>query len=1094
MKHTLRHRRPRSQRLQLEALENRTLLSTLTVDRLTDLGQGQGRTGDLRYCITNATSGDDIAFGVTGTINLTSPLPSLTKSINIDGPGPDAVTIQPQTGGVYSVFAITDSTTTVSLSGLTIANALVNSGGGAIDNRATLMISKCHVLNSTAWNGSGGGVSNSGSLIINDSTFSGNLCSHSGGAVYSGGIALTINNCVFSRNSSYGNGGAIDFYTYSRGQLTLTNCTFANNTASFNGGALSAGSTVTIAGCVFSGNHAESGGGVFISEFGTITVNATTFSDNVATMGSGGAYEASSSGSQSLSNSTIANNQATQNGGGIDANYAPTTINNCTLSGNSAGSKGGGVNGSGTITSSTIFGNSATFGGGLARGQYGPFTITDSTIAGNTAKQTAGGILGDEAIQSTIVADNIAAGVASDISGSLFSLGHNLISSTLGARGFIATDVLNVEPLLGPLQDNGGPTQTMALLPGSPALAAGDPTHVPATDQRGFPRIVNGTVDIGAFEVQIGPAVRMDVNAPSSAAAGTLFNLVITVFDAYGRLASGYTDTVTFTSTDPYPGVFPPDYTFTAGDQGTHTFAGLRLFSAGTQTLTASDTASNGIFDSATIAVNGQPANHFLVGGPPSVVSGTPFDVGVSALDPYGNVDTNYTGTVTFVSTDTAAGVVLPGNYSFTRADAGIHAFSGGARLLTAGSQTITATDTISGIASSAAIMVTSSAPPADHFLLTAPATAVAGNPFAVIVTALNSQGQIARGYAGTVTFSSTDPYPGMLPSAYTFTQGDNGAHTFAGVTFFTAAGQTLTAQDSGTSSILGVVTLIVHASSANHLLIAAPPTAVAGTPFSLTVSLLDPYGNVDTGYTGTVTVTSSDRNLRPSAYTLTGADNGTHVFDANVFTAGAQTLTARDAVNASLSGSAIVAVAPAPANHFLVTAPTTAISGIPFNLIITALDLYGNTDTNFQGTATFSSTDSDPGVILPATYTFQATDSGTRTFPIGVTLVTPADQMLTATDPVSDIAGNAPVTVVPSPVPPPSGSTNKPSKPGIEADITPVRSVQLGPQVAAVDQVFASRSRQGSVLMLARSKHEWQAEADWWVLGTTGRQDLLLA
>jgi hypothetical protein len=90
------------------------------------------------------------------------------------------------------------------------------------------------------------------------------------------------------------------------------------------------------------------------------------------------------------------------------------------------------------------------------------------------------------------------------LSGVLTSSGHNLISDSTGGSGYAPTDILDVDPMLGPLTDNGGPTLTHALLPGSPAIDAGDNTGAPEWDQRGpgFPRIVNGTVDIGAFEVQ----------------------------------------------------------------------------------------------------------------------------------------------------------------------------------------------------------------------------------------------------------------------------------------------------------------------------------------------------------------------------------------------------------------------------------------------------------------------------------------------------------------------------------------------------------------------------------------------------------------
>ena len=105
-----------------------------------------------------------------------------------------------------------------------------------------------------------------------------------------------------------------------------------------------------------------------------------------------------------------------------------------------------------------------------------------------------------------------------DIAGDIVSLGHNLIGSTSDGSGFRPDlgDQLNVNPLLGPLQDNGGPTFTCALLPGSPAIDAGDNTDAPLSDQRGFTRIVNGTIDIGAYELQTASTVSTTTTLTSS--------------------------------------------------------------------------------------------------------------------------------------------------------------------------------------------------------------------------------------------------------------------------------------------------------------------------------------------------------------------------------------------------------------------------------------------------------------------------------------------------------------------------------------------------------------------------------------------------
>jgi hypothetical protein len=118
---------------------------------------------------------------------------------------------------------------------------------------------------------------------------------------------------------------------------------------------------------------------------------------------------------------------------------------------------------------------------------------------------------------------------------------------------------------------------------------------------------------------------------------------------------------------------------------------------------------------------------------------------------------------------------------------------------------------------------------------------------------------------------------------------------------------------------------------------------------------------------------------------------------------------------NRLLVGTATVTVQAASASQLLLTAPATVSVGMPFDVIVTALDPYGNTATNYQGTLAFSTSDTNPGVVLPAPYTFtagNAADNGLHDFAAQVTLLTPGPQTLTATDPVSGITVSATVTV----------------------------------------------------------------------------------
>jgi uncharacterized delta-60 repeat protein len=177
---------------------------------------------------------------------------------------------------------------------------------------------------------------------------------------------------------------------------------------------------------------------------------------------------------------------------------------------------------------------------------------------------------------------------------------------------------------------------------------------------------------------------------PLSTTAGVSGSITVTADDASGHLNPNYTGTVHFTSSDPQA-VLPVDYTFTAADQGMHTF-NVTLKTAGVQSITVVDTLSGMSGSETNITVNPAAASSFAVSGfPTTITQGTAGTFTVTAVDAYGNVATGYTGTVTFSSSDPLAS--LPANYTFTAADAGVHTFS--ATLNTVGTESLTATDTL---------------------------------------------------------------------------------------------------------------------------------------------------------------------------------------------------------------------------------------------------------------------------------------------------------------------------------------------------------------------------------------------------------------
>jgi hypothetical protein len=340
--------------------------------------------------------------------------------------------------------------------------------------------------------------------------------------------------------------------------------------------------------------------------------------------------------------------------------------------------------------------------------------------------------------------------------------------------------------------------------------------------------------------------------------------------------------------------------------------------------LLAAATYGRGVFE---ILAAG-PATHFTISAPTSVTAGTPFTFTVSARDSMGALAVTYTGTVHFTSGDPRK--TLPGDYTFTSADNGIHSFT--ATLRTTPSQTIMATDTVhSSITGTQTIQVTPAA--VTHFnvaLFPSPEQAGVSATFRVI--ARDAYNNTVTSYTGTVHFTTSDPNSAVrLPANYTFTSSDKGIHTFH-ATLVTAGTQSLTATDTVNSSISGSQTgIVITPAAMNHFRVFGfPNPTVSGVMHMFTVQAKDIYGNIVTGYTGTIRFSSSDSNaMLPGPYTFTAGDAGVHTFTGALLSQGTQSITVTDTVNSSLTGSQTgIMVNPSGVSRFSPGAPAQGGSG----------------------------------------------------------------------------------------------------------------------------------------------------------------------
>ena len=451
----------------------------------------------------------------------------------------------------HVVLSVADDNTTI-FDGFTVTNALANGTGSTVTENNGIIrywgagfyassssptVSNCIITRNVATGEAAGFENMNGNPVISDCIISYNTSSTNRGGGMSSShssttITNTITNCTFLNNASAQGGGA----TFNGGKHLLTNCSFIGNNVGSNqgGGIRNSGSGLTLNGCSFTGNVAGSGGGLWVYNFGgqTTIVDQCTFENNTALQGAGVYFDGDSS---TINRCIIKNNTATNSGGGI-YNRSNSSFTNCVITGNAAASRGGGGinNGlnTGKIANCVIINNSTTNSGGGINVTSGGIEIVNSTISNNTASTASsfgGGIFfapnSSGKVSNSILWNNTTPLNAGDNNreelycqntGSFFpkpTIAYSIVRDYTLAGTINVTSGSNIitgNPMFAIASDGDGIDNTWGtaddgfqVKPGSPALDFGDNTAIPSgitTDIKGGTRIVNTTVDLGAYE------------------------------------------------------------------------------------------------------------------------------------------------------------------------------------------------------------------------------------------------------------------------------------------------------------------------------------------------------------------------------------------------------------------------------------------------------------------------------------------------------------------------------------------------------------------------------------------------------------------
>jgi predicted outer membrane repeat protein len=496
-----------------------------------------------------ASSGDyQLTAEYTGDSSSGNGLPAITGEVTIQGNG--ATIRRDPDSENFRIFEI-EPGGSLHLEGLTVSGGQTQlDGGGIFNSQGHLTLTDSEIINNTALYGAGIAAHNNATIEMIDTHISGNASGYGGGGIYviSNSTIEVTDSVIDSNTATFGPGGGIYVFqgevdligstldgnaaldgggiSNSSGKVTLTDSTVRDNSANDNGGGIynSIGQLTLTASTVHFNTSNGSGGGIYNE--GSLELEDSAVRDNSSISGGGGIYN---TGSIDLHHCEISGNEASSLGGGIRSEGSDSTVAGtaCTISDNTSLSPGGGITIEGgssvTLNASTINDNhSNAIGGGVHISGGSELGLTNSTVSGNEANVQGGGIYNSgmlNLINTTISgnqADSGGGGVYSTTDDMLTLIG-SIVAANAGGdiAGTGSYDqvysLISGDPLLGPLQDNGGPTETMMPMTGSPVLnqiPEGDHGCGVAgemdTDQRGVPRPQGTHCDIGSVEQEFG--------------------------------------------------------------------------------------------------------------------------------------------------------------------------------------------------------------------------------------------------------------------------------------------------------------------------------------------------------------------------------------------------------------------------------------------------------------------------------------------------------------------------------------------------------------------------------------------------------------